>query len=369
ITNAAVLYEKSAPMIDQFNENSLRKSAFRKRLLNGTATVAESRGEWAKAEKLLRELIAMDDENIGASQRLGRAIFQQAVIGDTPEKIKAENKMYSDSFQAFLAALKHDPKQLNPNIALGQLFEQKAQENIGDQKKFDYYRQKAAGLFKEATSKAPNDQAVLLAAASWALQTSQFKLAEQYADLALKADTNSADAKLARAIVARFLDDSATAEKLLSEAFTQSPANFAIINQLALALIDSQDSSKRGRARDLAEMNFRQYQQSPEALATLGWVYYVTGDLAKAEQALGQLLTANALNADSAYYVAKLFVDRGKLKEAKEILKMALDNPKPFASRIDAQALSMEVDKLIAKGGEAKASDAKKTETKAPAAK
>ena len=85
--------------------------------------------------------------------------------------------------------------------------------------------------------------------------------------------------------MARFAGDLKTAEQHLNEAFNQEPGSFAISNQLALVLIDTQDAEKRRRAEQLAEMNYRQYKENAEAASTLGWVYWRLGRDREAEQA------------------------------------------------------------------------------------
>ncbi len=337
VTDAEALYDRAAELMPEFKDNPMRRQSFQKRLLNGQATVAESRLQWETSEKLLRSLLAMDKDNAAAQQRLGRAIFQQAGMDET--------KKYKETYDAFVGALTSDKNAVKPDVAMGQLFEQAAQENSGDTKKHKYYRDKAAEFYQRAT--ATKDLNSHLSAANWALQTDQLPLAQTYAEAALKLDPTSVDAKLARAVIARFSGDLVTAEKHLSEAFTQSPGSFPISNQLALVLADTKDSVKRQRAKEIAEVNVRQYQKNPEAAATLGWVYYVVGEVNKAETVLNQLLNANALGPDSAFYVAKILNDRERLTDAKEILRLAVATPQPFANRKNAKALMADIETKI----------------------
>jgi tetratricopeptide (TPR) repeat protein len=175
------------------------------------------------------------------------------------------------------------------------------------------------------------------------LQTSQPPLAQQYADAAVKLDANSVEAKLVRALVARFSGDLRTAEKWLNEAFIDSPGSFAVSNQLALVLVELQDSSKRNRALALAELNAKAYPQNAEAASTLGWIYYRLNRDADAERVLNAVIRAAALTADSAYYVAYIFSDQGRNSEAMQILEQALANPQPFANRNNATDLLAEL--------------------------
>jgi len=333
VTDAEALYQKADGLVRAFNENAKRKQNFEKRVLNGLAMVAESRSQWAAAESLLRELIKRDPKNASAHQRLGGVLFQQATPGD--------QKKLSESFKEFVAAVEADPRAIKPNVAMARLFEQAAQEarNANDDARFKKMREQAKESFTRATTGQHADLNSFLAAATWALQTSQLPLARQYAESAMKMDPDSIEAKLARALVARFSEDMPTAERYLNEAFLQAPASFPVSNQLALVLIESPDKSKQNRALQLADMNYRQYQQNAEAVSTLGWVYYRLGRTADAGRVLEAVANARALTPDSAYYVAEILAGQDRTAEAMQILQQALANPQPFANRPNAEEL------------------------------
>jgi tetratricopeptide (TPR) repeat protein len=366
VTDAEALYQKAEKLVQAFNENQIRKDNFQKRVLNGLALVAEARQQWEEAEGLLRQYLKLDAKNASIHQRLGRALFQQA----TPS-----NKKYAESYNAFVAAVKADSNAVSPDVAMGQLFEQSAQDaqRAKDDAKFKDHRKQAASSFTRATSGANADLKSFLAAATWAIQTNQLKEAQNYADQAMKKDSKSLEAKLARALVARFSGDLKTAEQHLNEAFNQEPGSFAISNQLALVLIDTQDTEKRRRAQQLAEMNYRQYERNAEAASTLGWIYWRLGKEQQAEQALGAVMNSNQLSADSAFYVATILNERGRLPEARQILEAALAQPQPFANRGNAAEL---LDEIKAKmqslaeekaSGKEKAKDSKSSSSKTPA--
>jgi predicted Zn-dependent protease len=337
VTDAEVLYQRADSLTREFKENNKRKQNFEKRVLNGLAFVAESRSQWSTAESLLRRLIAADPKNASAHQRLGGVLFQQATPGD--------NTKIGESYKSYATAVQHDPKAIKPYVALGRLFEQAAlvARNANDNAKFKANRDRARDSFARATSGADADLSSILAAATWALQTSDLPLAKQYADLAMKKDVNSVDAKLVGALVARFAEDIPTAERYLNEAFLQAPGSFPVSNQLALVLIESPDKSKKDRALQLAEVNFRQYQQNAEAASTLGWIYYKLNRAAEAVRFLEAVANARALTPDSAYYVAVIFHDQGRHADAMAILQQALANPQPFANRQNAEDLMEKV--------------------------
>jgi tetratricopeptide (TPR) repeat protein len=336
VTAAEALYQKADAILKSFDENAKRKENFNKRILHGLAAVAESRQQWAAAESLLRQLIKADTKNAGAHQRLGRALFQQAPLG------AANNAKLKESYDEFMAAVQADPKAIKPDVAMGQLFEQAAQEAqaAGNTANFKDYRDRATTFFERATRPQSADLNSLLAAATWALQSNQSGLAKQYAEAATKMDPDSLEAKQMRALVARFSGDMATAEKLLNDAFIQSPGNFGISNQLALVLIESNDKQKQNRALQLAEVNARQYQNSAEAASTLGWVYYNMGRAAEAQRALQAVVNSRQISSDAAFYLATMLENQGRVNEALQILQEALANPQPFANRSNATNLA-----------------------------
>jgi tetratricopeptide (TPR) repeat protein len=266
-------------------------------------------------------------------------LFQQATPGD--------NSKISESYKSYATAVQHDPKSIKPYVALGRLFEQAAlvARNANDNAKFKANRDRAKDSFARATSGADADLPSMLQAAIWALQTGDLSLAKQYADLAMRKDVNSVDAKLVGALVARFAEDIPTAERYLNEAFLQAPGSFPVSNQLALVLVESPDKSKQDRALQLAEVNFRQYQQNAEAASTLAWVYYRLRRVSDAMRLLQAVVDARALTPDSAYYVAYIFNDQNRHAEAMQILQQALANAQPFANRQNSEDLLEEVRK------------------------
>jgi Tfp pilus assembly protein PilF len=344
VTAAEALYQKAQYLNARFKENAKRKDNFEKRRLFGLAAVNLSREQWAAAETLLRELLKLDAKSAGAYQRLGTALFQQA----TPA-----NKKWTEAYQAFETAAKLDPKAIKPDVAMGQLFEQVAQvaQAAGDKAKFTEYRKQATAYFGNATKSPAADVNSLLAAATWALQTGQFSIARQYADAAMKKDPDSVQASFIAAVVARFTNDLARAEKLLTDAWIEAPNSFPVSNQLALVLAESQDPQKRKRAHGLADNNAKMNPNNAEAASTLGWVLYRLEYKKEAGQVLDNVIQSGALSADSAYYVAYILADQNRNDAALQILDDALQQPQPFANRTNAESLREKVRKELQAAG------------------
>jgi tetratricopeptide (TPR) repeat protein len=190
---------------------------------------------------------------------------------------------------------------------------------------------------------APDDAAVLLAAAQWYLGQNDLETAQAIAEQVLAKDAKSLDGKIVRGVIARVARDYPTASKFFNDAHLQSPGNFAASNSLALVLIESEEKESQQRAVEMAEANVARYREnSPQqvnALTTLAWVYYKLGRREDAEKILDQIARNNALTSDGAYYVAKLLSDRGEKDRAKAILEEVLTNEAVFATRPDATDL------------------------------
>lgn len=326
IAEADALYTKARALIDTYSENPKRKRNFEMRVDAGLAGVAEAREQWDGAIKQLQAWLQADPESVVAHQRLGRAYFKQG--------------SERDAYKEYQAAAKVDAKSMNPDIAMARMYEEAKN------------RDKALQFVNYAVKTNPKDLMVQLAASDWALNTSQLKDAEKYADAALAVDPKSIDALLLRGRLARLNGDFTKAESMFEQAHLLGPGNFNASNQLALALADQSDTRKQQRALELAELNARatmtQNRINPEAFATLGWVLYRLGRTNDAEQALNRVLQTGSLSPDSAYYVAKVLVDRGRNDDAAKLLDGALKTPIPFVQREASQKLLNEIN---AKGG------------------
>jgi len=311
ITDCEAILQKVKPLIDAFNENLKRKRNFEIRYNSAMAAINEARNQWDAAIPYLKAWLNLDPDNVAAHQRLGTTLFQ---LGKPTE-----------AYNEFDAAVKVDPKTVNPYIALAEMYEQAKD------------RPNAAKSIGYAVQKNPKDLNVQLQAARWAMVTNQLNEAQKYADKAIQIDPKSLDAKILRGEIARFTGDLKTAENYLEQAVAQAPANIQASNQLALVLVEQDDKDKKDRALQIAELNLRATTQgdraNPEIAATYAWVVYKLGRTSEAEQILGKILSAGAISPDTAYYVGKILQDRGKTDNAIKILETAIGSPNPFAQR------------------------------------
>ncbi len=277
--------------------------------------VAGARQDWPAAQKYLEGLLAEDPKNAAALQELARVLFQQKKANDALLRLKE--------------AAAADPNVVTPEAILAQYYEQ-----AGD-------RTNATRFMVEALKVNPRDLKTRLVAAQWSWETDQLKQAAEQADAALQLDPNSIEALILRGIVALFQKDAKKAEECFQQAHLLSPANFAASNNLALALAEQDDEAKKRRALEYAQVNYRlnPNPRPAEAASTLGWVLYRLGRLDEAEAALAQAARAGNLSADTAYYIARVQVDRGQKDQARQLLEQALKTTRPFLLRKEAETL------------------------------
>jgi tetratricopeptide (TPR) repeat protein len=242
------------------------------------------------------------------------------------------------AYEQFQAAGKSDEKSISPDLAVGLLYEE---AKLHD---------KAQKFIARSVTNLPKDSAMkmstIFAAGRWALDTEQYHEASDYADVALKLDPKSQDAKFLKAVAARMLGDIKTAERCLEEINTAAPENFSASNQLAQVLAEQNDKEKRERALQIATINQRihgQDHQNPsqavESATTLGWVYYQMQRTAEATQALQAVANAGNPSSDSLYFMARLIQDRGDNAGALNLLNAALSSGHSFIHRKEAQEM------------------------------
>jgi tetratricopeptide (TPR) repeat protein len=286
----------------------------------GLAAAYERRQDWAGARTHLAAWLEDDPKNGQLRRRLAQALFFLD---------KAD-----DAYSELQQAVKDDSTLDSPNITMGRLWTMK-----GDAKK-------AREWLEKATKADPASPRVHLAYADWLLQQNEIEQAKIHADTAAKIKADDPEVLKIQGLTARIQEDFAKAEQTFRRVLADAPADFFATNHLALVLADQSDKEQRSRAVQYAEMNARANQGTPEAFATLGYVYYRVGNLEGALQALQPFLTGRQpASSDAAYYLALVLNDRDKADEAKKILKAALDAKGLFVYRRKAQALYDKLDK------------------------
>ena len=229
---------------------------------------------------------------------------------------------------------------LTPEAVMGQLCEQfeGPKSTTGNAEKW----------FKTAVENAPDDLATRQVVAFWALAKGKIAFAKQQADAVLKIEASDAQRsggsnvghKLG-GLVAVWQKDWPAAEKHFQAVILDSPNDFAAKNNLALVLVEQHDPAKKQRALDYAEANYRVDKNNPNALSTLGWVYFRRSQFDLAKLALDQAVTAagGKMDPDTATYMAHVLDHQDQKWQAKETLAPILKDERPFSMRPEAEKL------------------------------
>lgn len=313
VTDAQLAFEKSTAILGGQADTVERKKLDQSDTLEGLALVWEQRQKWDETKKVLEAWLKLDPNNGRARQRLGIALFHL--------------KDLEGSFAELDQAAKTDTELASASVTMGILHSQKGEDTKADQ------------WFRKAVAEAPEDARVRSSLASWLLRNEKFEEASQVAERAHVLDPKSSPIRQLQGMIAMHEKRFEDAEKIFEELFAKTPGDFTISNQLAMALAEQPDNAKQQRALQYAEINARQYQRSPEALATLGRVYYRIGRLEEAERALEAAanLTRGRMPPDIAYFLAFCYADRGQLDKTKDLLNKALAVKGTFVFRKEAQ--------------------------------
>ncbi len=335
VTEAALLFGRADQLRGSFKGHADRTKALQPRILGGLASVALAREDWAGAEARLLSLLKLNDKNARAMQQLARALFKQG----TTVKTKACNEWTKKAYEA------DKERVLPPPIQMARLYAQA--DDFDNAKTWMDYAMKTF----------PNHLRARLAAAQWYWQTSQRELktdpkhldaAEEHVREAMKIDKDSIEAIVFRGVVALFKKDFPSAERYFEAAYSKKYDHFPAKNNLALALCEQADPTKKKRALQLASENVRLHPKSAEAMSTYGWVLYQNNKLPEAERALRQAASSGGLSADTAYYVAQVMAESNR-ENAKagaiQLLESSITTKRPFSKREEAQKLLADLKK------------------------
>jgi Flp pilus assembly protein TadD len=313
ISDARLNFDQVLSNIASGHWNVEKTSILRREAFSGLATVAEAREDWRGTQERLNAWLALEPKNGRVRQRLGRALFQ---LGKP-----------DDAFAAFTQAVKDEPALEPAAVSMALL-----QTRNGDFKKAEEW-------FDHARKLEPKSSRVRLDHARWLLDQGRASEARAEIDEALKLDPAAKEAQKIQALIAWHLRNLAAAETILEPLHRDAPADFAVANLLALALIEQDDAAKQSRGMQLADVNALQAPRSAEVVATLGWALYRAGKLDEAEQKLRAAVTSGRTTPDIAYFLARVLVDKTKTDDARKLLQSATNLPGAFAHRDDANVL------------------------------
>jgi tetratricopeptide (TPR) repeat protein len=306
--------------------------------------VAEAREDWKEAEARLRELLKLAPSDLQSHERLAKSLFWQTKAVDAYDILKAAKKIDRDN------AAKNKTREvfLTPEAVMARYYDQfeaGVTPPTGNAEKW----------YRASLRQAPNDLTTRQIVAVWALENGKLDLAKEQAKETLRIE--EADAALPagehkyagskvghmlRGYVALWEKDWPEAENDFQKVIVDDPNDFAARNNIALALVEQDDPAKKNKALAYAESNYKDNTKSPDALSTLGWVYFRRGEFDKAWLALNQAVQAVGgvlNNPDTATFVAYILHHREADWQAKDILENVLNSKRPFSMKPEAQKL------------------------------
>jgi tetratricopeptide (TPR) repeat protein len=313
--------QKALDLADASRWTADQKSSFQREARAALATACEARRDWPNARTHFAAWLELDPKNSMARQRYGSVLFQL----DKPDEALLE----------FQTAAKDDATLLPPTVMMARQYMAK-NDNA-----------KATEFFDKAVKQEANNARVHVAYADYLLQQGKLDEAKLHVEEAAKQDAKNIDVRRMRGLVARFARDNATAQRVFQEIMAESPADFMASNQLSLILADMNDDASKKRALQLAEVNYRQYQDNLEALSTLAYSYLRNSDLSQAQKALETLIRGSVgrpIPLDTSYVIAAILAENKEgIEDAKKVLKSSLDASGIYFFKKEAKAL---LDKL-----------------------
>jgi tetratricopeptide (TPR) repeat protein len=330
-----------------------RKPIIQQQALSGMASVAERREQWAQAQQRLEEFLKESPNDIVALQRLARAKFWQTHVKEAYEDLKKAKQIDLEN----VAKNKGREQMLPAAAILAQYYDM--YERRPEFKKSE----NAEKWFKYALDQAKDDLNLRAVVTVWALENGELSFAKEQATEARRiqeadrklpptqqkyADSNAG--KMLSGFVAVWDKNWPEAEGYFKDVFLLAPNDFAVRNNLALALIEQPDQKKKEMALDYAYGNYQNNKDNNnavEAASTLSWIYYKLEKYDLASAAMDAVLRAtngNVSNPDTATYLAHIFYHNdnghnGFKYKAKQILDAIIKSKKPFSMKPEAQKL------------------------------
>lgn len=319
IESAESFCKKAGDLLPKFSKSPKRKTQLEQRLQSGRANLAESRGDWAKAQKLLEDWVKAEPKNAAALQRLARCLFQQKNVDGAIARLRE--------------AVKIEPSMMPPELIVAKFYHQ-----AGD-------RENSKKWSDKALEASPDNLRLRVIMGRDALGSGDLDEARKHSIAATQIDPKSIEAKELRGSIAMLEKDYDSAELIFEAALKLQPDNFSLRNNLSLSLVEQKDETKRRRALEYTEANVKKYPNSPEAASSYALVLYRLGRLDDAEKAILKAAPLLGIDIDTAYVASRIAVDRGHKDQAKQWLETALKNKGPAMFRQDAVKLLEELKK------------------------
>jgi tetratricopeptide (TPR) repeat protein len=347
LAESEIDFAKANQLLETY-KNVDRKGVIQQQALSGMAAVSERRERWADAQARLEKFLETAPDDYIALQRLARAKFWQGKVKEAYADLQKAKQIDLDKV-AKDTTLKAREQMLPAAAVLAQYYDMFERKNPWPGKS-----ENADKWFKYALKQAPNDLNLRAVVTVWALENGEIEFAKEQAKEALRIEKDDPK-KYAGSTAGRMLSGYVAiwdkkwpqAQDYFEKVFIEAPNDFAVKNNLALALVEQDESKKKERALEYALGNYQANKDNVEAASTLAWVYFKNEKFDLASAAMDAVIRAtggNVSNADTATYLAHVLYHNGTATNglkyrAKLILKAILDAKRPFSMKPEAQKL------------------------------
>ncbi len=325
LIQAMALYEKSIDLVEKYSENPRRQRKFSIRARAGRSAVHQRWRNWKAAEADIRAWIKVDPEEGNAYNRLGTVLF---MLGQERE-----------GYAAFAKSKELKNDFASPYVSAATLYYRLASAEK-DQGKKETFLTKAQQSFERAYKENPSDKTTLVAYGNWLVQSGNLQTAAKVLAAARKAHPGVYQVFLLSGIQAQMANNLDEARKFYNQTLVLAPGNRDANNQLALLLINSQETDDHARAEQIARINAQLNPKSSDANITLAWVLRQRGSGAAANQAYQKGIRLGSMGADTSLLVAKLLIEQNRQEVAQGLIESAIANAQGvFVNRAEAEAL------------------------------
>jgi tetratricopeptide (TPR) repeat protein len=283
-------------------------------LIDARCVVAESRRQWKEAEQLFQKLQSLKPEDHSVKWRAGRC----QVLAD---KI-------SIGHQLMIQACEANPKLPRATLAVAQILSDSTNW-VSDKNR----AKEVETWYTQAIDESPTDDKAIASYFKWLLLDNRPETVRDKFEPLTDELKSVREIIIIRSLAARYLGDLTLAEHLLTPLHQAKPDDLEVADQLALILVESKDESKRGRALQLSERNFRAASDVEAVAATAAWIQMQLGSTDVADKILTQLVSRGPLSAQTAYYVSELLQRSGREVESRKLMQAAVDTVGLFPQR------------------------------------
>ena len=313
LTDAFLLLERTRVLATNQKWSDQRRKNFNRELTRLRGATAQNRDRLDDAIKIYSDHLKADPDLYAAQWELGKV---EAVKGDIDAGLA---RMKS--------AFEKDATLMQPELALAMIYSSRREDAEAEKWFQASVREKSAKLVCSVEY------------VKWLLMRDRAGDAVALMDKVPEADRETRDVKFVRGLSARFLNDLDAAETIFSALHQTNGDDVESADQLALVLIERADEGKRARAQQIAEANLRRAPNAETALATAGWVHFRLGSTDIADRLLTQAASNRRITPQTAYYIAKMFDDRGRDEDSLKLYEMTVKEPGIFVQRRDVEKL------------------------------